>query len=126
MSDTHPNVQIAANLTACLLRGDVAGIDALYTDDAKVWRNFDGRELSKAQILKVVAFLANGVTELNYEVSRVQPTDTGFVQQHTLQCVAKNGEKVNAPACLVATVVDGKISRLEEYLDSNALKALMG
>ncbi len=118
-------VAVASSLTSRLLAGDVDGVAALYRDDAVIWRNIDGRELVKKQMLKVVAFLASEVTDLSYTDVRVQPTASGFVQQHTLRGVAPNGQPVTAHACLVATLEEGLIVRLEEYLDSAALAPLM-
>lgn len=118
-------VEIARALTARLLAGDLESVAALYHDDAIVWRNVDGRELVKKQMLKVVAFLASEVKELAYTDVRVQGTSAGFVQQHTLCGVAPSGEKVRVHACLVATVEAGRIRRLDEYLDSAALAPLM-
>jgi ketosteroid isomerase-like protein len=40
------------------------------------------------------------------------------VQQHVLRGVAPNGTALEIPACIVCTVRDGRIVRLEEYLDS--------
>ena len=70
-----------------------------------------------------------GVTralELRYEDIRVQPTPTGFVQQHVLCCRSATGVEVRAHACLVATVEDGRIRRLDEYLDAAAIAPLTG
>ncbi|MEZ4286917.1 MAG: nuclear transport factor 2 family protein [Polyangiales bacterium] len=116
---------IAMALTDCLTRGDVDGVAALYSDDATVWRNFDGRELTREQMLKVIGFLATAVNRLQYDVRAVHPTETGFVQEHTMTCESKNGKQVRVDACLVAYINDGKITRLNEYLDSLALQPLM-
>lgn len=122
-SDEH--IAVANELRQCIEAGDVAGVDALYHDDAIVWRNIDNRELVKKQMLRVIDFLANQVSELRYEDVRVQATDDGYVQQHTLQCVGPSGQPVEARACLVVTLRDRKVVRLDEYLDSAAMAPLM-
>ena len=48
------------------------------------------------------------------------------VQQHVLACTSSSGVPVRAHACLVATVEDGRIRRLDEYLDAAAIAPLMG
>jgi len=40
------------------------------------------------------------------------------VQQHVLRCTRADGTRVEVPACLVVTCAGGRITRLEEYLDS--------
>lgn len=126
MSRTDEHISLANELRRRIAAGDVKGVDALYHDEAIVWRNIDNRELVKKQMLRVIEFLANQVTDLRYEDVRVQATEEGFVQQHTLKCTAANGTPVEARACLVARVKDGRLIRLDEYLDSAAMAPLMG
>ncbi len=119
-------LEIAKQLTARTLTGDTEGVGELYHDDAVVWRNFDERELAKKQVLKVIGLLAKGVADLRYEDLRVIATETGFVQQHVMRGRAQSGAELRVPACLVATVEEGRIRRLDEYLDSAALAPLLG
>lgn len=122
----HPHLAVAKALSDRLIARDAAGVGELYADDVVVWRNVDNRELAKKQVLKVVSFLTTAVKDLHYTDIRVVPTPEGFVQQHTLRCVAPNGTEVATHACLVARVVDGRITRLDEYFDSAQLAPLMG
>lgn len=129
MSETpaeHPHLAVARAFTERLNAKDAEGVAALYADDLVVFRNLDGRELVKKQVMKVVGFLTSSVKELRYTDVKAQPTPTGFVQQHTLRGIAPNGQEVAAHACLVATVRDGLIARVDEYIDSAALAPLMG
>src|SRR5690606_5090088 len=80
MSEAHTNV--ARALFAAIAAGDVAAVAALYHDDALVFMNTTGATLSKRKMLGVIRFLSTQVSELRYEDVRVQPTPTGFVQQH--------------------------------------------
>jgi len=115
---------VARQLIAAITTGNVAAVDALYHDDAVVFQNTSGATLSKRKMLGIIRFLATGVSELRYEDVRVQPTSTGFVQQHVLACRSAAGVEVRAHACLVATVEDGRIRRLDEYLDAAAIAPL--
>jgi ketosteroid isomerase-like protein len=48
------------------------------------------------------------------------------IQRHLLRCRVASGEEVVIPACIFVTVQRGKITRIDEYLDtaqSNALGA---
>ena len=35
------------------------------------------------------------------------------------------GRRVEVPACIVTTIADGRITRLDEYLDSAAVAAML-
>ena len=48
----------------------------------------------------------------------------GFVQQHVLRGVAPNGSKLEVPAMMRVYCREGRISRIEEYLDTGQVKAL--
>jgi ketosteroid isomerase-like protein len=119
------SLQVAHDLIAAITAGDVHAVDALYHDDALVFQNTTGETLNKKRMLGIIRFLAQ-VSELRYEDVRVQPTPTGFVQQHVLCCRSQSGEEVRAHACLVGTVDEGRIRRLDEYLDAASISALTG
>ena len=107
------------------MRGDIDGVAAIYHPDIVGWRNVDGRTLTHRQMLKIVEFLGTRVRDVRYEEVTVQPTPSGYVQQHVLRAVAPDGTPVEVPACLVVTVEDGTIRRLDEYMDAAALAPLM-
>ena len=122
----HPHVALAKRLEQALVAGDIATVESLYADDIVVFRNFDMRELPRAKVLKVVAFLASSVEGFRYENVRVTPTEDGFVQQHVFRGRSKSGAEITAPICLIAKVRDGRIVRIDEYLDSAQMAPLMG
>ena len=124
--ENRSHEDIARALIGGVESGDVDAVLSLYCEDAVVWRNFDRRTLSREQFAKVVRFLATRVDALRYEDIILQTTASGFVQQHRLRGVAPNGEEIDVAACLVATCEAGRIRRLDEYLDSGELAALMG
>lgn len=125
MSNEGDPVAIAKRLIECVTSGDVDGVEALYHDDIRCWRNLDGRELAKRQALKIVRFLGT-LRDLRYDDIRIAPTPAGFVQQHTLCCTGPKGEDVRVAACLVAAVEGARITRIDEYVDSAAMAPLMG
>lgn len=122
----HPHVTVARALTRALESGDAAAVADLYADDISVFRNFDARTLPKAKVLKVIDFLTRSVVGLRYEDVRITPTERGFVQQHVFRGTSASGEPVAAHVCLLAEVRDGRITRIDEYLDSAQMAPLMG
>ena len=65
-------------------------------------------------------FIAN-VPKRVYANRRFFPVDGGFVQQHDTKLHFADGRVLVLPVCIVFKVVDGKIARLDEYLDRATL-----
>jgi uncharacterized protein len=109
---------VADRLFAAIEAGDLEAVRALYAPDAVVWHNTDGTEQTVDENLRVLRWVVDNLSDRGYEDVRRSPTDTGFVQQHVLRCIRPDGVRVAVPACLVVTCDAGRITRLEEYLDS--------
>ena len=117
MSDDD-RLDLAARLFAAIEAGDVDGVAALYAPDVVVWHNDDGRSQSGAENLRVLAWLVTHCSDVRYVDVRRSATATGFVQQHVLRATGPSGEAVEVPACIVGTCAEGRITRIDEYLDS--------
>jgi ketosteroid isomerase-like protein len=111
-------LDLADRFFAAIPRGDTAALRALYAPDAVVWHNFDGKAQSVDENLRVLAWVARNVRDLRYEEVRRQVTPTGWVQQHVLRGTAPSGKPLEVPACIVFTVAGGRVTRVDEYLDS--------
>lgn len=62
--------------------------------------------------------------DYRYETSVCLDTETGFVDEHDILGTLADGTQVKVPACIVATVENGKITGLREYFDSAAAAPL--
>jgi ketosteroid isomerase-like protein len=118
MTDHDAIRALAARLFDSIERGDVEGVAACYAPELVVWHNFDGLEQPREDNLKTLAGMVERISDRRYESRRVDVFDGGFVQQHVLTGVRKDGVRVSMPGVLVGRVRDGKIARLDEYLDS--------
>jgi ketosteroid isomerase-like protein len=118
------SLEVADKLFAAIGRGDLEAVRALYAPNAEIWHNHDGVTQDPAANLRVLAWVVQNISELRYEDVRRQATPTGFVQQHVLRGTAPSGKRLELPACIVCTVSGGRITRLDEYLDSAQLAAL--
>ncbi len=120
MHDTHEAemLALADRFFEAIPKGDIETIRSLYAPDAAVWHNFDGVAQTVDQNLRVLAWVAAGVEGLRYEDVRRRVTPDGWVQQHVLRGTAPNGKPLEIEACIVFTVADGRITRVDEYLDS--------
>lgn len=123
-----PNIaiEVAQQLFERIEKKDVAGITALYADDILVWHNFSNTTQTKAENLKTLGGLTKNVAQIRYDVVERVSLGDRVMQRHVLVCRVSNGEEVAIPACIFVSVRDGKITRIDEYLDtaqSNALGA---
>ena len=107
MSD---HLAIAERLFAAVAAGDVAAVRALYAPDARVWHNVDDVAQTAEENLVVLQWVTTHIRGLRYEEVRRQATADGFVQQHVLRGTVGDGVPVEIPACLVATIRDGRIT----------------
>ena len=124
---THDDIdQLASRFFQALERGDVAAVGECYAPDATVWHNYDQLEQPRDANLRVLRWVVDNVAGLRYEDVRRVVLDDGFVQQHVLRGTAPNGTPLEVPAMMRVMVADGRITRLEEYLDTAQVAVLRG
>ena len=99
--------------------GDIETAGTCYAPDAVIWHNFDNLEQSREQNLAVLAGMPHRLSDRVYADRRVEVFAGGVVQQHVLQATRRfDGSRLTMPAVVLCRVKDGRISRLDEYLDS--------
>ena len=103
---------------AALEAGDIETLREIYAPDAVIWHNDDLVEQPLEENLKVLAGLHRVVSGLRYDVTRRVPAPDGVLQQHVLRGTLQNGAAVELHAAMYLQVRDGRITRIEEYLDS--------
>ncbi len=112
------SLQLAQRLFAAIEQGDVEASRELYDANARIWHNTDNVEQTVEQNLRVLRWLVRNTAQRRYEDVRREQTASGFVQLHVLRLHFHDGRVVHVPACLVAQVRAGLITRIDEYLDS--------
>ena len=121
------SLELADRLFKAIERGDVKAITDIYAPHTKIWHNFDNLAQSVDENLAVLNWVVANIAEISYTEIQRQPTPTGFVQQHVLRGKVKaSGKEVAIPSCIVCKVENGRITRLDEYLDSAHTEALRG
>jgi len=105
--------------------GDADAIAACYAPDARIWHNHDGEEETREQNLKVLRWVVKRLHGRKYHIVSRKAFADGYVQQHSLTGSLPDGTAFSMPACVVVTLKDGCIARLEEYLDSAHLQPLL-
>jgi ketosteroid isomerase-like protein len=110
---------------AAIERGDIDSLDAFFADDVEVWHNTTDRTLDKAASLKLLRYWSNHVTDMRYEVLERRSYDGGAFQRHVIHGAA-SGAALRVPVCIVFHIVDGRITRIYEYLDPATVAAVFG
>ena len=119
--------------TADLARRFVDAIDRVDLDalrshlapDARFWVNIGPTEYSADERLAVLDLERQNLRDHRTDDVRITVTDSGFVAQLTSLGTTTTGEAMRVAVCLVATVVDGRITRVDEYADSAAAAPLI-
>ncbi len=72
--------------------------------------------------------MLSNTTERHYDIRRRIAIEGGVLQQHVLRGTSTHRDRAfSMPACLVIMVGDdGKIARVDEYLDPSAITTAIG
>lgn len=122
MSDA---IALAERFFAAIEAGDIATVREIYAPDAEIWHNTDGVVQGRSDNVRTLGWIAANLRDVRYTQIRRSRTDDGFVQQHVLVATNRAGARVEVPACIVTIVRDGRITRLDEYLDSASVASIM-
>ena len=110
---------LAKGFVDCMEAGDMDALLNFYAPDARIWHNTDGLEQTPEENVQQLAGSGTRVVDRAYVDRHVEVFPTGFVHQHVLRGTRTHDDvQVEMPACLVCRVADGKITRLDGYLDS--------
>jgi ketosteroid isomerase-like protein len=124
MADNHGDVLTTVDkFFTALATGDQATCQALFTDDAVVWHNYTQQEQPKDDALAALAGLAH--LQAHFDIVGRDLVDNTCVQRHIVRMSLPNGEVAAIPAIQRISCVDGRIQRIEEYMDSAQMAAAM-
>ena len=119
------HLELAERLFKAIEAGDIEAVKEIYAPDAEIWHNTDNLVQSPADNARTLTWITTHLRDMAYTEVRRVATEDGFVQQHVLVLTNRRGERVEIPACIVVRIADGRITRLDEYLDSAVLPQLM-
>lgn len=115
MSESH--LEVARRFLNALNNDDGDAVRAIYHPRARIWHNFEEGLQSVEMNVKTLHWMHRKLNKLRYDVVRLEALPEGYLQQHVLRGETASGESVALHACAICTVEDGRITRLEEYLD---------
>jgi ketosteroid isomerase-like protein len=116
--------ELADRLFAAIEAGDVPAVRACYAPDARIWHNFDGREQTVEENLATLAWMCGRLSARRYEVTRREVLGDGLLQLHVLRGTARSGEPFSLACAMVLTMAAGRVTRIDEYLDTAQAAAL--
>ena len=125
MTDAE-RIAFARRFVAAIQAGDAETVRACYAPDAKIWHNIDNLEQTVDQNMKSLDWFVRKLPDRLYTVQRVEALPDGFVQQHVLSATLPDGAPWKMSACVVVRMAEGRITRLDEYIDSAEAGALRG
>ena len=97
----------------------------LLAEDAVHYLSFLDAEQPATTMAQLLGMERSLVQSSDLELRRRTLTDDGFVLQLVSTGTTTGGVDFRVPACLVVSVVGGRIVRLEEYADSRQAKPLL-
>jgi ketosteroid isomerase-like protein len=110
-------IELARRFVRALNEKDEAAIREIYTPDARIWHNFDGKYQTIDENMRGMYWIHKRLSGIDYDVVRVVELPDGYLQEHVLRGKLASGEDFAMPACVICTVKDGRVTGLREYLD---------
>jgi ketosteroid isomerase-like protein len=123
--DEAATLAFARRFFAAVAEGDLDTVRDCYAPDAVIWQAYDQSTQTREQNLALLGWIKDNVRDFRYEDVRCEATPTGFVEQHMTCGVSPSGKGFRVPACVVVRVANGRITRLDEYLDSAQVAAIV-
>ena len=125
MSQADDFLALANRFLEALNNNDGDTVREVYDPEARIWHSFhpDGYQ-SIEENVKTLNWMHRKLPKLHYDLLRLEALADGYLQQHVLRGEMEDGTKVELHACAICTVENGRITRLEEYLDPSQVSAL--
>ncbi|MCH2173875.1 hypothetical protein MK489_24105 [Myxococcota bacterium] len=116
--------RIAEELNACIVSFDCERFEALLSPGALVWHNTDHQLMDAALSFRQSAELPHAIEEFEIRIERLIPTVSGYVQTFVMAGrVRETGRRFEASNCLIVECSDGRVTRIDEYIDPVLLEA---
>ena len=114
------NLAIAEQFIRAIDAEDVDVIRGLYAEDAKIWHDFDGVEQDPATNIQMLTTLRKAIPDIRWVMTRVEPLPRGFLLTYDLTMTLGDRD-LKIPSCVIGTVVDGSITKIEEWVNTGPM-----
>lgn len=128
MSEDDPRTagDYVRKMFAAIERGDIEEMKTCFVPDAIVWHNFDQVEQSVEESAEVQARTRDLVNSITYKEVRIDEKDDLCFAQFVAAVEFKTGKTLDIPGLMrIQGAPDGRIKRIDEYVDSGALADLL-
>jgi len=119
-----PNLQLAEQFFAATACGDAQALHDICSSNFKASQN-NGPAMDITALVTFSQAVLAAVDNFRYANPVRADTGNGFVEEHDVLCDLPDGTLLNIRVCVVADVVDGRISALREYVDTQAASGLI-
>lgn len=120
MMDSNDDIRaMAERFFDAIEAGDIEAMRATFAPDAEIWHNTDELIVTRDQTATTLTGMVARIKDREYADRQLTVFPGGFVQQHVLKGKRVHDDgTVRLPCAIICRVVDGKITRLDEYFDS--------
>jgi ketosteroid isomerase-like protein len=118
------NADLAIKFFEASSKGENDALKALCDPQLEVRQN-GGPKLGIDALLGLSNSVLRVAPDFRYENAVRVSTDDGWVEEHDACGTVPDGTTFRIAACVVASVKDGRITSLHEYLDSAAARPLI-
>ena len=119
LAESDEILAVAERFFRAMSDQDLETVKHIYSSDVVVWHNTDMKEKNYGDAVAPIAWAFNALDNIQYRDVRRIAIEGGFVQQHVFTAVQRHdGRRVVMPTVVICRVAGGKITRLEEYFDS--------
>jgi ketosteroid isomerase-like protein len=123
VSEQEFNAVIERFLKAIETRSEAA-LHEVYRDDIVIWHSFTNATMAKDASIAMLAGLWRDGIRIRYMFDDQLVDGNRGVRRHRVEATTRGGRRVVMHVAMFATVADGQIIRLDEYVDSKEVEAL--
>jgi ketosteroid isomerase-like protein len=101
-----------------------AALRVVYKDDIVIWHSFTNATMAKEPNVAMLAGLWRDGVRIRYVFDDQLVVGNRGVRRHRVEATTRGGQHIVLHVAMFATLEDGQISRLDEYVDSKEVEAL--
>jgi ketosteroid isomerase-like protein len=124
--DEHECRELCEQFFDAYQDGRVDVLRRIMADDCIVWHNVFLKDTTRDENLAAYPTSYRGQRRRTYDDRIIDAFDDGFVVQYSLDGVMHNGHRGSMPICIVGRCADGRITRIDEYMDTARFPAWLG
>lgn len=114
------NIELAERFINAIDSEDIDTMRDIYAPDATIWHDFDRIDQDPETNIQSLISLREAIPSVRWVTTRIEALAEGFLLTYDLT-VTFPEKALAIPACVIATVINGKITRLEEWVNASPM-----